>query len=190
MAKTESPKNSRLAVSALVTAVLCIPLVPVVLGVLGLVGIKRSNGVKKGLGFAIAGIVVGLALILFLLVSLIPPPLEIVRVNSDLTKNVNNMKNITLALRNYSSDWDGKFPDSLDDLLPEYVDIKEAFLFRSHKKKEQGIRYIYFKGVTDASPNDTAVFKTPFPVSKGKWLVAYKDGRVEEVSKQEADSLE
>ncbi len=144
---------------------------------------QEESGGRLDFGFVVKVLVAfpvvlgGLAIITVLL----SPSIKTPRDKAVMLANCNSMKNIALAMRNYSSDWDGKYPEKLDDLVPEYVDDNDVFLFQSGKKEQDGVRFLYLKGVTDDSPGNTPLVKSPFPVSKGKWLVAYKDGHVETV---------
>jgi hypothetical protein len=53
----QQPKTDGVSVAALVTGILCCGIIPLVLGIVGLS--RTKNGQRKGRGFAIAGIVLG-----------------------------------------------------------------------------------------------------------------------------------
>jgi prepilin-type N-terminal cleavage/methylation domain-containing protein/prepilin-type processing-associated H-X9-DG protein len=70
----------------------------------------------------------------------------------------NNLRQIGIALHNYATDHNERFPQSLDVLYPNYLDDLEAFVCPStgHSAPEgggSGSDYIYHSGLTEASPS-------------------------------------
>ncbi len=103
-------------------------------------------------GFTLIELLIVIAIIA-VLASLTAPALNNVKAKGDMVKDVNNLKNIALACRNYSSDWDGLYPtfdldegdgeaaegetsfgtstDAFQQLMPEYIDVETAFWSRT-----------------------------------------------------------
>ncbi len=179
MSETQQPKNSGAAIAALVTSLLGIPLVPIILGIVGLVGIKKSNGAKKGGGFAIAGIVIGaLAILIVVGASLLVPVINSGREKAVATKNVNNVRSCNLALMSYAADNEGAFPASLQDLVPDYIEDASILQYFSRNPEVNGQPFEYVVGLDDNSPSQTPIIIAPVAERYGQRVVGFVDGAV------------
>ena len=63
-------KASRLAISSLVTALLCVPLTPIILGHVARSGIKKNQKIGGG-GLALTGLIIGYVQLVAILVFLL-----------------------------------------------------------------------------------------------------------------------
>lgn len=128
-------RTSALAITSLVlgllsfcTFFLTAPLA-IILGIISLVMIARSHGQLKGTGMAIAGIVVPVVILPFMaiLMAIMLPALNSVRIAAQKVVCANNMTALGKAMYVYAGDCDGKFPTSSEwcDLLIEYADVDE-----------------------------------------------------------------
>ena len=126
-------KTSALAVTSLVLGILSFCTffltapVAIILGIIALVMISRSNGQLKGTGMAIAGIAVPIVMlpVIAVLMGILMPALNSVRITAQRTVCANNMTALGKAMYVYAGDYDGKFPTSTEwcDLLIEYTDV-------------------------------------------------------------------
>lgn len=98
------PKTSGLAITSLVTALLCLGVVPVIFGHVALSKIKRSMGALTGQGMAIAGLVIGYVQIILFFVLIIPMLFIGARAykkGSDRAGCILNQRNVQQAVRSY-----------------------------------------------------------------------------------------
>jgi len=85
----------------------------VILGIIALRRINRSNGVLKGEGLAIGGIVTGAVssfLILPMMIALLLPAVQAAREAARRNQTMNNMKQVSIALENFAATHRGNFP--------------------------------------------------------------------------------
>ena len=96
---------------------------------------------------------------------------------ASIAKSLNSMKQLTLALFSYARDHDERFPASLEDLIPDYLDDR----FKSYLSMmcTDGSRkpWHYVAGITTESEADKVILYSPEPI-EGKWLVGFVDGSV------------
>jgi prepilin-type processing-associated H-X9-DG protein len=96
----------------------------IIFGIISLIMIIRSHGQLKGMGMAIAGILIPIA-VLFLMNSIFnaPPPRTVQRVICG-----SNINALGKAMLLYAKDHNGKFPTSSKwcDLLMEYTNVKDS----------------------------------------------------------------
>ena len=96
---------------------------------------------------------------------------------ASIAKSLNSMKQLTLALYSYARDHDERFPASLEDLIPDYLDDR----FKSYLSMmcTDGSRkpWHYVAGITTESEADKVILYSPEPI-EGKWLVGFVDGSV------------
>lgn len=112
----------------------CIPLlatiVAVTAGILGL--LKTKDPRVGGRGLSIAGIVLGVVGVLpsiffsFFVVGLFLPAISVARQRANEVKCSSNMKQLGLAMMEYSNNNAGHFPDKLEDVLPSNPSLSRS----------------------------------------------------------------
>jgi hypothetical protein len=100
-------------------------------------------------------------------------------------------RGIYLGVLNYAGDHDGRFPESLDQLVPDYLDNSKPFEYRvlGLDGGESGRRrFVYVPGLPNTSDASAIVIYTPVPAYRNHMAV-YADGSVRTVTaeKLEAD---
>lgn len=130
-------KTSGLAIASLVLGILGIiscgvtALVGLVLGIVALVRINRSGGAQKGHGFAVAGIAVSAAFLLFLpvMAGLLLPPLAKAKSKAQSITCMNNLKQLALGALMYAGDHNDRLPsaDNWCDALLSYSGSEAVF---------------------------------------------------------------
>ena len=67
----------------------------------------------------------------------------------------NNLRQIGIALHNYATDHNERFPASLDELYPNYIDDQRAFVCPSTGNDVGADDYVYHSGLTESAPSTT-----------------------------------
>ncbi len=126
-------RASRAAVAALVLGILVFftcgitALPAIICGIVALVKISGSNGLLKGKGMAITGLVLPAMLIIIvpLLLAILMPALNRVQVIAQRVVCGTNLKGLSTAMMVYANDYDDKVPtaDEWCDLLIQEVDV-------------------------------------------------------------------
>ena len=81
---------------------------------------------------------------------------------SPLTRELSNLKQVALAIRMFAEDHDGKYPDNLDELFPNYLTWRMLLYTRPyHGEPPEPI--IYYSGYNDHSPVDSIMLASPHP---------------------------
>lgn len=98
-------------------------------------------------------------------------------------KSMNSVKVVAYALHSYAKDHDERFPASLNDLVPDYMDEPKRFL---SMECADGNRkpWHYVEGLTTESEAGKVSLYSPEPIG-GKWLAGFVDGSVRTM--EEAD---
>lgn len=170
----EVRKTSGLAIASLVCGVLSIftclltGVPSIILGHVALSKGKASGGAIKGMGMAIAGLIMGyLSLVGFIFV-MFTVGVPAYKRGVDRSKTMMDVAKIMKACNVYASNHDGRYPDSLEVL------VKEGAI-----KNIAPDNYEYFGATlkTDA-PSDAVVLMSDWEDEGGKRIVAYSDGRV------------
>jgi len=141
-------RTSGMAIASLVLGILGMlgltALLAVVLGIVALVQISRSGGRLRGQGLAIAGI----CLSAFMLVAILPamllfPVFSRARATARKTVCLTNVKQVSLGLLMYTSDWDETYPDSANwcEDLDEYVNDRGVLVCPEAPKQDCGYAY-------------------------------------------------
>ena len=120
------PKTSGLAIASLVCALTCVAApVGLILGIVAAVQIDRNKNELKGMGLAVAGIVIGAlaTLILPIFAAILFPVFNRARHAAQTTACINNVKQISVAMNMYVSDYDSKFPPAgnWNDAIKPYL---------------------------------------------------------------------
>jgi prepilin-type processing-associated H-X9-DG protein len=210
-------KTSALAICSLVFGILGLPtcgilaLFGLVFGIIALVRIKNSHGALKGNGLAIAGTIVSGVFLLMLPVwaAMLLPALAKAKQRAQTIQCVNNMRQLALAVRIYSSDHNNQFPPAATwcDTLKSEVGSEKVFKCPAANENDH-CDYAFNSAVggkeeKEIDPNTVLFFETDdnWNANGGKELmiqkwrhgrlcvVAFADGHVEQVNVQRFSTL-
>ena len=99
--------------------------------------------------------------------------------------NINDLKQIGLACRMYSSAYDEKFPDKLEQLKTEgFLENEGVYTWVNPANSKDRGRYIYCSGFTESDDVDSMIAASPKPY-KGKRAVLFLDGHVKAIPENE-----
>jgi hypothetical protein len=191
------PPQEGLAIASLVLGILGLVAIPFIASVAGVVcghmalgKIKRALGALGGRGLAIGGLVTGYLGIFFcLLVAAViaiavtvavkgaGPFKEQVTSVIETGTALAGAKRIHDACVAYAAANDGKFPLTLEALVPTYLSDADVL---ETEVGEDGERagFQYFGGTT-SDPGDRVLFQSWGTLANGHRVVAYVDGRIE-----------
>ena len=93
------------------------------------------------------------------------------------------IRGIWYGLRMYAEDDGGKFPDSLLELVPMYLQ-SERLLFATVNPSSEGEEFLYFNGYTRSTASNWIVLAAPHPTD-GWRTVALLDGSAKLISETE-----
>ena len=117
------------------------------------------------------------------------PSYSIARVKAVAASDMNNLKQVNIALRLYAVDNDGKFPAALSELSnAKYVDDAGILVF-TDRSTQQPIPWLYRSSLTDNSPDNEVLIASPKADSDGKRMVGFVDGSVKAISEAEFQTL-
>ena len=187
-------KTSGLSIASLVLGILSMlgltiltGIPAVICGHMGLSAIGKSRGSLKGGGLAIGGLVTGyLAIVIgaVLIIGMFPLYGKILN-EMKLKSAMKSGYQIQIALTAYASEHDGKYPDSLDDLVKEeYLDL--AVLNNVPKDSPPNFWEYLGKGM-DMSGDDQAILLRSKVMGKSR-IVARVNGSIKIVSSNSMDS--
>ncbi len=129
---------------------------------------KGPSGVGKVLGplvVAPVAMAAGMAL----------PVFNSVSEKGKATKSLAKAKQIGLACKLYASDNDGKFPPTLDVLVPTYMSDKK--LFASPFAPDEPMGYTYHPGLLDSASPEMILLEDKFaPDAAQQKIVVHVDG--------------
>ena len=168
-------QTSGLAIWSLVLGVLSFVLsiftaIPAVIcGHLSLGRIRQSRGALTGRGMAIAGLIIGYFFCLSPILAI--PAFVSVRTRALEAKSANQERQIGIECITYASDNNGKFPPSLDALVPAY--LKDHSLFASPLNPTEPDGYAYTPGLKDSDSPDTVLLEDKFASLKHVRIVLY-----------------
>ncbi len=113
-----------------------------------------------------------------------------IRNRASIAESINSMKQLTLALFSYARDHDERFPASLEDLIPDYLDDRSDDKSYLSMMCTDGNRkpWHYVAGLTTESEVDKVILYSPEPI-EGKWLVGFVDGSVSTMEEVEFRAL-
>jgi Tfp pilus assembly major pilin PilA len=174
-------RTSGLAVTCLVLAIAGF-LIPIICHLLAIVfgHISRSQ-IKKdpslsGGGIALAGLIISYIFVAIFGVAIIAaialPVFSSVTSRAQGTKELSDMRQVMMAAKMYAIDNDGKFPDSLEQLTPNYISDPNILFTVTSSGREQ---FTYIPGSTEVSPAETIVLVSPV-VRRNRRAVATADG--------------
>ena len=154
------PQTSGLAIASLVLGILSFftagltGIAAVICGHLATGRIKRSNGRLVGRGIAIAGLVTGylgfVLIFLGILAGIALPVFNSIQVRGKAVKGLAQAKQIALGCKLYAGDHNGNYPETLDQLIPDYVSDRRIFVCPL-SADQTSVGYKYYGG-TEAYP--------------------------------------
>ncbi len=149
-------------------------------GVIALLQISKSKGGFKGEGMAIAGMVTGLVGMIFgtaVLASILIPVFSAATESAKANQSLMRAKKICTGCRMYASDHGGKYPNSLEELVPDYVQDKSDLSDPGQKDKAE-IGYFYYGSAHFQSEAGNKVLLASKAVYRKKRAIARFDGSV------------
>ncbi len=166
-------RNSKAAIAALVLGVLSLLLsivtaIPAIIcGIVGLVGISKPENNLKGMGLAIAGIV--LAVLLPILGAAAAfGGYKIIITKARQAVILKEFTNAGIMLRQYALEHDGKYPDKMQDAVPDTAAL-DKILQSASADASQAIQWHYRgKGLTENSDPATVLLETDLDPGTGK----------------------
>ncbi len=103
-------------------------------------------------------------------------------------QDISNVKELVTFCKIYALDWDGKFPEKLWDLYPEYIGYEGPFKVH-YDKTGRFENYIYFTGrTTEKDDKNMPLVASPI-VRKGKRVVGFSGGHVKVLKESEYQKL-
>jgi hypothetical protein len=151
MARSTAP-SSGLAIASLILGIIsfgCAFLTGIPAAICGFIALRqisKSKGGIKGEGLAIAGLVTGLIGMVFgtaLLAAILLPAFSAARDSVKANQCMIRARKIGTGCRMYASDHGGKFPNSLEELVPDYVQDQSDLSDPGQKDKAE-IGYFYY----------------------------------------------
>jgi len=162
------PKQNSLAFTSLILGCcsligFCLTGIPaIILGHKAQKQIKLSNGSQTGAGLALTGLILGY---LFTCLSIIPilaglavPQVTKAMERAEQLKEINNVKALKSTLDNYALDFDGEYPQTLDQLVERkaFDDYEIINELNGH----------YISGFSQPSPDELIIFYAPKTLSE------------------------
>ena len=99
------------------------------------------------------------------------------KVKAETAASSNNIRQLTVGCLMYASDNGGKFPPTLEELSPKYINSPAVFVSPFARENPMGFKYT--PGLTDSSPASTVLIEDSFASRQNLRVVGFVDGHVE-----------
>lgn len=142
--------------------------------------VAQSNGALGGDGIALAGIITGAIGIiaglipLGMVASLAIPAIAVTSERAQSAKIMSDLRSVAVSCHLYAVEKEGKFPASLDDLVPDYIEDPIYLTYETEDGERK--RFRYRPGLGEDSPIEP-FFLGPELDNRG-YVVGYTDGSV------------
>ncbi len=192
-------KTSQCAIWSLVCGILsfCLSIfggIPaIVLGILGIIKVNADPANLKGKGLAISGIILGVvgvfaSFFVAIMASVSIPAYVGVQERGQAVKDMADIRIISVAIQVYASENEGRYPDSLDQLVPDYLD--DASHLNAGSGREEGpVQFLYRSALTESSPADEPILLSPIKYQGTGTPVAYVRGNASTVRGVELERI-
>ena len=111
------------------------------------------------------------------------PAYQKIQNRAESTQQINNTRQVILALRTYAADHDDQFPETLEELYPDYIGTEELLY---DLREGVPVAFEYNAGLSALSFSRLWLVATP--PRGGKRIVGYVGGRVMEISEDEFEA--
>ncbi len=161
-----------------------------ILGGIALNNINKSQGLLGGKGLAITGIVTGgLGLVvgvftLGIVAGIAIPAFVGVQESAKISVEQTEIRMLVTACHTYAAKNGGKFPDTLQDLYPDFIN-DESVLNIMNEKSRQLEPYMYFAGKTIESEARSLLVASPAIHKQHIRVVGFCDTSVENIEDEE-----
>ncbi len=146
---------------------------------------RRGEGgrLKKKLAI-VGGLVI---LVVGVVVVLMEPPYKGLRTICWPIKEVNHVTQMVQACSTFAADNDGRFPDKLKDLYPDYIDYENFFNAYDGEGRSLGA-LVYFPGQSDLGFSRSILIAYPAVIDNSR-VVGYVGGHVVKMKEKEYQKL-
>jgi type II secretory pathway pseudopilin PulG len=123
-----------------------------------------------------------------ILASLALPAFTKVQDKANDTKVMNQLKQLVICLKIYSTD-QGKYPTQLSDLIKEGMLDNPSLLEFSDPNSKEHLAPLYNNQLTNSSDGGEIILAAPTPNKSGKRIAAFNDGSVRIITEDEFQKL-
>jgi hypothetical protein len=116
------------------------------------------------------------------------PNYSMARVKAVAASDMNNLKQVNLALQLYASDQVGEFPTALSELTPKFLPDAGILEFNDHRTHER-TPWLYRPGLDITVVGNEILIAAPKTGPDGKRMVGFVDGSVKAISEAEFQTL-
>lgn len=103
---------------------------------------------------------IGILLMVIYLAVWFSSPRNSISARSPKVAAMSQVKNLSLASRAYAADREGRYPDKLSDLYPDYLDEANLLIARDGAGARSG--FLYHRNLTDTSNSRLPLIQHPF----------------------------
>ncbi len=166
----------------------------IVCGHIGRGNIQKSHGKLTGMGLATGGLMLGYLFFILLFAAGILLPWKQLWGIGVQRFNENSAAAIVEALSGYARAHDGEYPDTLEDLSPEFLTPRKAqsLGWRPPSRIREITPFIYYPPPPEADSTKDApplVLVSPHDETDGVRTAAYLDGKTESIPSEKLEAL-